>query len=136
MMILRVKPKKARKRKPPLVKGMAKYFLLALIIFATAYITVKQRNSVTKMGYELGQLQRKNAEYDRERKALELRFNELRQPKEVLKQIEKFGLNLVRADAAQVITRQRPEPLDINNTGPSDTGTEIKNKENSRLVRN
>lgn len=136
MMILRVKPKKVKKRKPPLVKGMTKYFLLALIIFGTAYITVKQRNSVTKMGYELGQLQRKNAEFDRERKTLESRFNELRQPGEILKQVEKFGLKLVRIEATQVITRPKPKPIDINNTEPSESDSEIKNKEESRLVRN
>jgi len=136
MMIMRVKTTRVRKKKPRLVKGMLKYFVLALIIFGSAFITVKQRNSVTKMGYELGQLQNRSQQLERERRALELQFTELKQPDVILRKIEKFRLKLVRIEASQKKELPKPKPIDANSPKPPDSDTERKNNEESRVVRN
>jgi hypothetical protein len=135
MMIMRVKATKMRKKKPHLVRGMMRYIILACIIFGTALIIVKQRNSVTTMGYELSRLKTQSKRLDDEHRSLSVEFNGLKQPDVIQQKIKLFGLNLIQLNAAQKVEIPKPEPIDINGLGAKEGDPKVKPKEESRLVR-
>jgi hypothetical protein len=135
MMIMRVKAAKVRKKKPQLVRGMMRYIILACVIFGAALIIVRQRNSVTKMGYEFSRLKRQNELLNNEHRNLSVEFRALTQPDVIQEKIKSFGLNLIPLNAAQKVEMPEPEPIDINGSGATKGNPEVKPREESRVVR-
>ena len=135
MMIMHVRLKRGRKKKPRLVRGLLRYLVLACIIFGTAFIYVKQRNSVTKMGYEINELRQQNAQLDKQNDSLEIRLSELERPDRIKEAIRQRRLRLTEVEARQKVTLPKPDPIRLTDGGSSGTIGEDEVKGESRMVR-
>jgi len=113
MMIMSVKTKRGYKKKPRLVRGLTRYLVMACIIFGTAFICVKQRNSVTKMGYTINEVKRQIKLFDEEHDSLEIQLSELKRPDRIKKAIRDRGLGLSEVEAGQKVTLKKPGVIEI-----------------------
>jgi len=113
MMIMSVKTKRGRKKKPRLVRGLTRYLVMAVIIFGTAFICVKQKNSVTRMGYTINQVKRQIKRFDEEHDSLEIQLSELKRPDRIKKAISDRGLGLSEVEAGQKVTLRKPDAIEV-----------------------
>ena len=134
-MIMRVRVRRGRKKKPRLVRGLLRYLVMACIIFGTAFIYVKQRNSVTKMGYEINELRGHNAQLDKQNDSLEIRLTELERPDRIKEAIRKRGLRLAEVEARQKVTLPKPDPIELTDVDSSENIGDDEVKGESRVVR-
>ena len=113
MILMQVRTRRGRKKKPRLVRGLMRYLVIACVIFGTAFIYVKQRNSVTKMGYEINGLRKRCTQLDQEYHALEINLTELKRPDRIRELVRLYGLNLVEVEAGQKVTLGKPDPIEV-----------------------
>ena len=119
MILLQVKTRRTKKKKPKLVRGLMSYLLLMCVLFGTAFIYVKQRNTVTKMGYEIGRLRNSLTRLEQENHSLDLRYSELILPDRMKDVTAALGLNLREVEHGQKVTRAKPKAIIL--TGDEDT---------------
>ena len=135
MMLMKVRTKRSKKKKPRLVRGLMRYLLLFCVLFGTAFIYVRQRNTVTEMGYDLNGLREDLAELEVQHADLELEYSELILPGRIKDISARLGLNLREVDYRQKVTLTRPKPVILQEdkkTLPEDKGED----QDRRLVRN
>jgi len=113
MMIMNVKAKRGRKKKPRLVRGLTRYLVMACIIFGTAFVCVKQRNSVTKLGYIINDLKKRIKQFDEGHDSLEIQLSELKRPDRIKKAIRDRGLRLSEVEPRQKVTLRKPDAIEI-----------------------
>jgi hypothetical protein len=135
MMMLQVRTRKGRKKKPRLVRGLTRYIVLACVIFGTAFVYVKQRNTVTRMGYDINVLKQRDTDLAREHGLLEIELTELKRPDRIREEIRREGLNLREVENDQKITLYRPMPMEIIEPEEGDRPVEATSNDETRLVR-
>ena len=111
MMIMQVRTRRKRKKKPRLVRGLMRYLVMACILFGTALMYVRQISSVTSMGYEINELEKQRTLLDQKRRDLRGEMSQLRDPKNMKKKLDDLGLPLTEVDYAQRVDLDKPAPL-------------------------
>lgn len=111
MMIMQVRTRRKRKKKPRLVRGLMRYLVMACILFGTALMYVRQISSVTSMGYEINKLKKQRTLLDQKNGDLQHEMSLLRRPNTIRGLLDKFRLPLTEVDYAQRVDLDKPAPL-------------------------